>query len=143
MRYLRIPHRYEHFRKVVRGSAPLLCRSALRIFLAVALLVAATSPLLAQQFATLNVTVADPSGSVIAGAPVSVRNNDTGILRTELTDKVGLAVIPGLPRRPIHVDCEHFILQCVPSSSHPDLRRSRFPASCAAYPGCNPGSGSS
>src|ERR1700722_8063513 len=97
MRYLRIPHRYEHFRKVVRGSAPLLCRSALRIFLAVALLVAATSPLLAQQFATLNVTVADPSGSVIAGAPVSVRNNDTGILRTELTDKVGLAVIPGLP----------------------------------------------
>jgi hypothetical protein len=63
----------------------------------VALFVVTTSTLFAQQFATLNLSVADPAGSMVQSATVSVRNNETGVLRTEATDKLGLAVIPGLP----------------------------------------------
>jgi hypothetical protein len=51
----------------------------------------------AQQLATLNVTVADPSGRVISQARVAVRNVDTGAKRTDLSSGAGAAVIPGLP----------------------------------------------
>jgi hypothetical protein len=51
----------------------------------------------AQQLATLNVTVADPSGRVISQARVAVRNVDTGAKRTDLSSAAGAAVIPGLP----------------------------------------------
>src|SRR3984957_18617935 len=54
-------------------------------------------PLVSQQFATVNVTVTDPSGSVIAQANVSVQNVDTGVVRAGASDKLGLTVIPGLP----------------------------------------------
>jgi hypothetical protein len=52
--------------------------------------------LLAQQLATLKVTVADPSGRVISQARVAVRNVDTGAKRTDLSSAAGIAVIPGL-----------------------------------------------
>jgi uncharacterized peroxidase-related enzyme len=51
----------------------------------------------AQQLATLNVTVADPSGRVISQARVAVRNVDTGAKRTDLSSGAGIAAIPGLP----------------------------------------------
>jgi Carboxypeptidase regulatory-like domain len=51
----------------------------------------------AQQFATLNLTVVDPSGRVIEQANVSVRNVDTGFARTGISDQLGVVVIPGLP----------------------------------------------
>jgi hypothetical protein len=54
-------------------------------------------PSFAQQFATLSLTIEDPSGSVIAQARASVRKIDTGILRSGISDKLGLVVIPGLP----------------------------------------------
>ena len=97
MRCLRIPYAHEHLQQVALRPSLLLRRSVIRILLSIALVIATTSPLFAQQFATLNLTVADPSGSVVVGASVSVRNTSTGVTRTGLTDKLGLAVIPGLP----------------------------------------------
>jgi hypothetical protein len=64
-------------------------------FLGLALLF--SSHLFAQQLATLNVTIADPSGRVISRARVAVRNIDTGAKRTDLSSEAGIAVIPGLP----------------------------------------------
>jgi hypothetical protein len=66
-------------------------------FLSLVLVVAGTSPLFAQQFATLNLTVTDPSGSVVPQAKVSVQNTDTGALRTAVSDNRGLVEVPGLP----------------------------------------------
>jgi len=67
------------------------------MLLAILLLAAAAVPIFAQQFATLNLTIADPAGNVIAKAGASVRNVDTGVVRTGVSDTLGLAVIPGLP----------------------------------------------
>src|SRR5262245_66355145 len=39
------------------------------------------------QFGTLTGTVKDPSGSVVAGAPVTVRSEATGFLRDTVTNK--------------------------------------------------------
>ena len=39
--------------------------------------------------ATLSGTVTDPSGSVIAGAEVAIKNLGTGIVRTLTTDSAG------------------------------------------------------
>src|ERR1017187_3459212 len=50
----------------------------------------------AQQLATLNVTVTDPSGSVVQGANVFVSNSDQGIARSQVTDHAGLAVLTSL-----------------------------------------------
>lgn len=55
---------------------------ACRVLSLLLLFAAASSTLLGQQFATLNLTVADPAGRVIAQASVSVRNVDTGVIRT-------------------------------------------------------------
>ena len=56
-----------------------------------------TVHLAAQQLATLNVTVTDPSGSVISSARVALRNLETGAKRTMLSTATGIAVLPGLP----------------------------------------------
>ena len=69
----------------------------LRMLLAVLLLSAPAVLLQGQQFATLNLTVSDPEGKVLPQASVSVRNVDTGVVRTGVSDKLGLAVISGLP----------------------------------------------
>ena len=61
------------------------------------LAIAGSSTLFSQQFATLNLTVTDPAGKVIAGAKVSVRNVDTGVIRAGVSDKLGLVAISGLP----------------------------------------------
>jgi hypothetical protein len=54
-------------------------------------------PLFAQQLATLNVTVADPSGRVISKAQVTLRNIDTNARRSEFSNEAGVASLPGLP----------------------------------------------
>jgi len=51
----------------------------------------------AQELATLKVTVQDQSGAVIPGATVSVKKQQTGAQRTDITESHGLSVIPGLP----------------------------------------------
>ncbi len=53
--------------------------------------------LFGQQLATLNVTVTDPTGSVISRAKVTLRNTDTDAKRTDFSSGTGVAVIPGLP----------------------------------------------
>src|SRR2546430_10327689 len=52
---------------------------------------------LAQELATLKVTVNDQSGAVIPGATVTLKNTGTGAKRTDVTESHGLSVIPGLP----------------------------------------------
>ncbi len=66
--------------------------------------------LFAQQLATLNVTVTDPSGSVIPQARVTVRNLETGAQRTDFCSGTGVAVIPSLPagRYQLKVDSDQF-----------------------------------
>jgi len=54
-------------------------------------------PSSAQQLATLNVTVTDPSGGAISQAHVTVRSEETSARRSETSSATGVAVIPGLP----------------------------------------------
>jgi len=81
----------------IHAHKQVLHRSAHRIALLIMLLSAGSSSLFGQQFATLNLTTADPAGNVIPQASVSVRNVDTGVVRAGVSDKIGLTVIPGLP----------------------------------------------
>jgi hypothetical protein len=50
----------------------------------------------AQQLAVLNVTVIDPAGKVIPGARVTLNNQGTGIVRNQVADRSGLAVLTAL-----------------------------------------------
>ena len=52
---------------------------------------------LAQELATLKVTVNDQTAAVIPGATITLKNTATGAKRTDVTESHGLAVIPGLP----------------------------------------------
>ncbi len=54
-------------------------------------------PLFGQQFATINVTVFDPSGGAVAQAKISVRNIDDGVVRNGDSGKTGTKAIPGFP----------------------------------------------
>src|SRR5216684_4165563 len=55
------------------------------------------SNVLAQQLATLKITVTDPSGAVIPGAAITLKNTETGAQRTDITESHGSSVIPGMP----------------------------------------------
>lgn len=56
-----------------------------------------TVHLSAQQLATLNLTITDPSGGAISQARVTLRNEDTSAKRSEVSSTTGVAIIPGLP----------------------------------------------
>src|SRR5229473_5979222 len=56
-----------------------------------------SSNVFAQQLATLKVTVTDPSGAVIPGATITLKNTQTGVNRNDVTESHGLSVIPGIP----------------------------------------------
>jgi len=56
-----------------------------------------SSNVFAQQLATLKVTVTDPSGAVIPGATITLKNTETGAQRTDITESHGSSVIPGMP----------------------------------------------
>jgi hypothetical protein len=101
---------YERLRHDFRMFPLTVLPSALRVFALLLLITAGFSPLFGQQFATLKLTVVDPSGSVVAQAKVSVRNVDTGVIRTGDSDKAGIAVIPGLPagQYTLTVDADSF-----------------------------------
>ncbi len=51
----------------------------------------------AQSTATLSGTVTDPSGAVLPGAQLVVRNIGTGVERTVVSDRAGLYSVPSLP----------------------------------------------
>jgi carboxypeptidase family protein len=52
---------------------------------------------LAQELATLKVTVNDQTGAVIPGATVAIKNGETGVSRSDVTESHGLTVIAGVP----------------------------------------------
>ena len=64
-------------------------------YLAIFLFTAAAAH--AQQLATLNTTVTDPSGSLMPGATIALKSAATNIERKEATGRGGTAVIPALP----------------------------------------------
>jgi len=70
---------------------------SLAVFLSLVFYLFTSSPASAQVTgATLSGTVTDPSGSVIAGAEVAIKNLGTGIVRTLKTDSAGLYSAPNL-----------------------------------------------
>jgi hypothetical protein len=88
---------YECPRHVSPMLTDVIRRHAHPLLVLLVLFAVSSLPLTAQQFATVNLTVTDPAGSVIAQANVSVQNVDTGVVRAAVSDKLGLTVIPGLP----------------------------------------------
>src|SRR5512146_2657847 len=73
-------------------------RSPIVLVLASVLLILLASGIAAaQQLATLRVTVTDPSGAIVPGANVTVKDPQTGLTRTASTEANGLAVISALP----------------------------------------------
>ena len=54
-------------------------------------------PLFGQHFATINVTVVDPSGGAVAQAKIFVRNIEDGVVRNGDSGKTGTTAIPGFP----------------------------------------------
>lgn len=50
-----------------------------------------------QELAILKLTVNDQTGAVIPGAEVALKNAQTGISRSDVTESHGLSVIPGIP----------------------------------------------
>jgi len=50
----------------------------------------------AQQLATFSVTITDPTGGVIPGAQATLTSADTGLQRTQIADRAGLAVLTAL-----------------------------------------------
>src|SRR5271163_2807261 len=58
----------------------------------------------AQQLATFSVTITDPTRSVVPGAQVTLTSADTGLVRTQLTDRAGLAVLTALNAGNYHLE---------------------------------------
>src|SRR5439155_12108283 len=52
---------------------------------------------LAQELATLKVTVNDQTGAVIPGATVGIKNVETSVNRSDVTESHGLSAISGIP----------------------------------------------
>jgi Carboxypeptidase regulatory-like domain len=86
--------RMQHYFRI---CYPAVRFSLFQVLLPVLVVTAGTFPLLGQQFATLKITVTDPSGRSVAEAKVSVRNIDTGVVRGGDSDKAGITIVPGLP----------------------------------------------
>jgi hypothetical protein len=86
------------FDKRLRSTAQEnVCTKALLVLLFVLIVFLPLAPASAQQFATLRLTVTDPQGGAIASAKISVRNIDTGVLHSVVSDPSGVVNIPGLP----------------------------------------------
>src|SRR5687768_6035309 len=76
-------------------------------FLAAFVLTMYAGPVLAQKItATIRGPVTDPSGAVITGAKVTVRNEDTGLTRVSDTNSEGLYSFAELPVGSYRVEVE-------------------------------------
>lgn len=63
----------------------------------IVVLLSLSSNVLAQELATLKVTVSDQTGAVIPGTTVALKNSQTGVSRSDVTEFHGLSVIAGIP----------------------------------------------
>ncbi len=79
-------------------TTPALRRMVVRtMFAAIALLVASAFQIQAQTVSgTINGTVQDASGAVVANAQISVTNQDTGVIRTTTSTADGVFSVPSL-----------------------------------------------
>ncbi len=83
---------------ICRGCSISKLVFGLATIFALLILTVTSSPVHAQVTgATLAGTVTDPSGSIIAGAEVAIKDLGTGIVRTVTTDSAGLYSAPNLP----------------------------------------------
>jgi Carboxypeptidase regulatory-like domain len=82
-------------------------RDAIPVFAALFCLAAILClPCHAQQNATINGTVTDPSGAVVRGAKVTATNTATNIVRSTLTGSAGVYSLTELPPGPYNVAIE-------------------------------------
>jgi Carboxypeptidase regulatory-like domain len=98
---------HRNSKSLPRGAASLLggARTGIALVLASAWLLFAAGGLRAQTASgTVTGTVTDPSGAVVSGAAVTVKNNDTGEVRATTSNTSGLFSIPALPPGPYTVD---------------------------------------
>ena len=80
-------------------------RPSVQIVAALVLAVAAVAPAFAQGAGGAIVgTTLDAQGGALPGVPVTVRNADTGVNRTAVTDGEGRYRIAGLPPGPLFLD---------------------------------------
>ena len=79
-------------------------------FILALVLLAATLPAIAQQFASLSVTVSDPSGQALVHASVSAQNLATDVVRELTSDDAGHVLFQGLAAGPylVTVNAESF-----------------------------------
>jgi hypothetical protein len=68
-----------------------------RVLVTVSLALLCSVSLFGQETATITGTVADPSGSVIPGAKITVTNAGTGQVRNVETNSSGNFIVPDLP----------------------------------------------
>jgi hypothetical protein len=61
-----------------------------------AVLLLLSGSVLAQELATLKVTVNDQTGAVIPGASLTLKSTQTGVTRSDVTESHGLSVMPGI-----------------------------------------------
>src|SRR5262245_29338216 len=72
-------------------------RVALSVFFALVVTLLPSAPARAQVSGeTLSGTVTDASGAVIPGVMISIKNRDTGIVRSLMTDEAGFYAAPNL-----------------------------------------------
>ena len=90
---------FVHSRVQVSGEARSLRRSGgLRfLFVLVVLVGSQATAALAGVGGSISGTVTDPSGAVVAGAPVTATNTGTGVVATARTDGSGFYSFPELP----------------------------------------------
>src|SRR5438552_1225058 len=83
-------------------------RQKQRLYLAAFLALLVSVPAYAQKITgTIRGTVTDPTGAVIAGAKVTVKNEDTGLTRSGTTTSAGIYSFAELPVGSYRVEVEH------------------------------------
>jgi hypothetical protein len=78
-----------------------------RAIVAAALVLSFTAVMYAQNDARFSGVVLDPSGAVVAGATVTVKNERTGAVKTATTDASGRYLIAGLPPSTYTITVKH------------------------------------
>jgi len=90
-----------------KSSSPARIGTALSVALALVAFLLAAPPLVGQTVSgTVTGTVTDPTGAIVKGAAVTVKNSQTGELRTGVSNDAGYFSIPALPPGPYMLDAK-------------------------------------